>query len=49
MTRFEFVINLIVMCISFFVAVKLMSDIISKRIVNKRNLVTIEMSKKYLV
>ena len=41
MTRFEFVINLIVMCISFFVAVKLMSDIISKRIVNKRKLVTI--------
>lgn len=41
MTRFEFVVNLIVMCISFFVAVKLMSDIISKRIENKRKLVTI--------
>lgn len=41
MTRFEFVINLVVMCISFFVAVKFMTDIISKRIVHKRKLVTI--------
>lgn len=41
MTRFEFVISLIVLCISFLVAVKFMSDIVSKRIVNKRKLVTI--------
>ena len=41
MTRFEFVVNLIVMCILFFVAVKLMSDIISERTENKRKIVTI--------
>lgn len=40
MTRFEFVISLIVLCISFLVAVKIMSDIVSERIV-KRKLATI--------
>lgn len=41
MTQFELIINLIIMTISILIAVKIMSDIVSRRLVNKRTLFTI--------